>query len=60
LSRLWASKGKASEAHALLSAIYAGFTEGFDTADVSEAKSLLDQLERRARRSRAGEPGVSG
>jgi predicted ATPase len=60
LSRLWASKGKASEAHALLSAIYDGFTEGFDTADVSEAKSLLEQLERRARRSRGGEPGVIG
>jgi predicted ATPase len=60
LSRLWASQGKAREARALLSAIYDGFTEGFDTADVSEAKSLLEQLERRARRSRAGEPGVIG
>jgi predicted ATPase len=52
LSRLWANTGKASEAHALLSAIYDGFTEGFDTADLSDAKSLLDQLERRARTSR--------
>jgi hypothetical protein len=33
----------------LLSAIYDGFTEGFDTADLSDAKSVLEQLERRAR-----------
>jgi predicted ATPase len=49
LSRLWANTGKASQAHALLSAIYDCFTEGFDTADLSDAKSLLEQLERRAR-----------
>jgi DNA-binding winged helix-turn-helix (wHTH) protein/predicted ATPase len=60
LSRLWATKGKASEAHALLSAIYAEFTEGFDTADLSDAKSLLEQLERRARTSRADEAGRKG
>jgi adenylate cyclase len=42
-----------SEAHALLSAIYDGFTEGFDTADLRDAKSLLEQLERRARTSPA-------
>ena len=53
LSRLWANTGKVSEAHALLSAIYDGFTEGFDTADLSDAKSLLEQLARRARTSRA-------
>ena len=60
LSRLWATRGKASEAHALLSAIYAEFTEGFDTADLSDAKSLLEQLERRARTSRADEAGRKG
>jgi predicted ATPase len=49
LSRLWANTGKVGEAHALLSAIYDGFTEGFDTADLSDARALLDQLERRAR-----------
>ena len=53
LSRLWANTGKVSEAHALLSAIYDWFTEGFDTADLSDAKSLLEQLERRATTSRA-------
>jgi predicted ATPase len=53
LSRLWASTGKAGEAHALLSAIYDRFTEGFDTADLSDAKTLIEQLERRARTSPA-------
>jgi predicted ATPase len=60
LSRLWANTGKAREAHALLSAIYGEFTEGFDTADLSDAKSLIAQLERRARTSRADGAGLRG
>jgi hypothetical protein len=60
LGRLWANTGKVSEAHALLSAIYDGFTEGFDTADLREAKSLLEHLARRARRSGADEAGLKG
>ncbi len=48
LSRRWADTGKLREAHALLSDIYGWFTEGFDTADLSEAKSLLEDLETRA------------
>lgn len=44
LSRLWADQGKVREAHALLSGVYGWFTEGFDTADLSEAKLLLDEL----------------
>ena len=52
LSRLWARQGKAREAHALLADIYNWFTEGLDTTDLSEAKSLLEDLERRA----AGKP----
>jgi len=48
LGRLWADAGRGSEAHALLSAIYGWFTEGLDTADLSDAKSLLEHLERRA------------
>jgi predicted ATPase len=48
LSRRWADTGKLREAHALLSDIYGWFTEGFDTADLSEAKSLLEELETRA------------
>jgi predicted ATPase len=47
LSRLWARQGKTRAAHALLADIYTWFTEGFDTADLSEAKSLLEDLERR-------------
>jgi len=52
LSRLWARQGKAREAHALLADIHNWFTEGFDTTDLSEAKSLLEDLERRT----AGKP----
>jgi predicted ATPase len=44
LSRLWQHQGKQEEAHRLLSEIYAWFTEGFDTADLKEAKLLLEQL----------------
>jgi predicted ATPase/class 3 adenylate cyclase len=42
LARLWQQQGKRAEAHALLAPIYAWFTEGFDTADLQEAKALLD------------------
>jgi predicted ATPase len=42
LSRLWQQQGKRAEAHALLAPIYGWFTEGFDTADLQEAKALLD------------------
>ena len=44
LARLWQQQGKQAEAHALLSPIYGWFTEGFDTADLQEAKHLLDAL----------------
>ncbi|MGH8064441.1 MAG: adenylate/guanylate cyclase domain-containing protein [Candidatus Entotheonellia bacterium] len=42
LSRLWQRQGKRDEAHQLLAPIYCWFTEGFDTADLQEAKALLD------------------
>jgi predicted ATPase len=45
LSRLWQQQGKQAEAHALLAPIYAWFTEGFDTADLQEAKALLQGLQ---------------
>jgi predicted ATPase len=54
LSRLWADEGKVGEARALLSSMYAWFTEGFDTADLREAKSLLAELESRGPREKAG------
>ena len=44
LSRLWQQQGKRAEAHALLAPIYGWFTEGFDTADLQEAKALLAVL----------------
>ncbi len=44
LSRLWQNQGKKEEARDLLSEIYGWFTEGFDTADLKEAKALLDEL----------------
>jgi DNA-binding winged helix-turn-helix (wHTH) protein/predicted ATPase len=44
LSRLWARQGKTNAAHALLAETYGWFTEGLDTADLREAKSLLDCL----------------
>jgi predicted ATPase len=47
LARLWQYQGKRGEAHALLAPIYNWFTEGFDTADLQEAKGLLEDLSRR-------------
>ena len=44
LSRLWLNQGKKEEARQLLSEIYDWFTEGFDTADLQEAKALLEEL----------------
>jgi predicted ATPase len=42
LGRLWQQQGKCTEAYELLAPIYGWFTEGFDTADLHEAKALLD------------------
>jgi predicted ATPase len=44
LSRLWQRQGKQKEAHEMLAEIYGWFTEGFDTADLQEAKALLEEL----------------
>ena len=44
LSRLWQQQGKCAEAHELLAPVYGWFTEGFDTADLQEAKALLEEL----------------
>jgi TOMM system kinase/cyclase fusion protein len=46
LARLWQQQGKRLEARALLAPIYGWFTEGFDTADLQEAKALLEELSR--------------
>jgi class 3 adenylate cyclase/predicted ATPase len=44
LSRLWQQQGKKAEARQRLAEIYGWFTEGFDTKDLHEAKTLLDTL----------------
>jgi predicted ATPase len=43
-NRLWQQQGKQAAAGALLAPLYGWFTEGFDTADLQEAKALLDEL----------------
>jgi predicted ATPase/class 3 adenylate cyclase len=44
LSRLWQQQGKRAEAYELLAPVHGWFTEGFDTADLQEAKVLLEEL----------------
>jgi predicted ATPase/class 3 adenylate cyclase len=44
LARLWGEQGRRAEARDLLAPVYGWFTEGFDTADLKEAKALLDEL----------------
>jgi predicted ATPase len=44
LARLWQQQDRIAEAQALLAPIYYWFTEGFDTADLQEARALLDEL----------------
>jgi tetratricopeptide (TPR) repeat protein len=44
LSRLFGSQGRREEARAMLGEIYGWFTEGFDTADLKDAKALLGEL----------------
>ncbi len=44
LARLLDRTGRREEARAMLAEIYGWFTEGFDTADLKDAKALLDQL----------------
>ena len=44
LARLLAKQGKRAEARTMLAEIYGWFTEGFDTADLKDAKALLEEL----------------
>jgi predicted ATPase len=46
LARLWQQQGQPAEAYELLASIYGWFTEGFDTADLQDAKALLETLVR--------------
>ena len=56
LARLWRDRGKVQQARELLAPVYGWFTEGFDTRDLKEAKTLLDglvpEVERAARETR--------
>jgi predicted ATPase len=44
MARLWRGQGRLAEARDLLAPVYSCFTEGFDTADLQEAKALLAEL----------------
>ena len=44
LARLWQRQGKRAEAYNLIAPVYGWFSEGFDTADLIDAKALLDEL----------------
>ena len=44
LARLWRDQGRRTEARDLLAPVYNWFTEGFDTADLKDAKALLNEL----------------
>jgi hypothetical protein len=46
LTRLWQQQGKCDAARKLRAEVYGWFTEGFDTADLREAKGLLEDLSR--------------
>src|SRR5262249_9057361 len=48
LARLLRDTSRRDEARTMLAEIYGWFTEGFDTADLKDAKALLDELERGA------------
>jgi predicted ATPase len=45
LSRLWQQQGQCQAARELLTEIYGWFTEGLDTADLQDARALLETLQ---------------
>ena len=44
MARLWRDQGKEKQASDLVAPVYGWFTQGFDTRDLKEAKTLLDAL----------------
>jgi hypothetical protein len=44
MARLWQTQGRQEEARKLLDEIYGWFIEGFDTANLKEARALLDEM----------------
>jgi predicted ATPase len=51
LARSWRDRGKARQARELLAGVYSGFTEGSGTADLADARGMLDNLESAAARN---------
>ena len=45
LGRLWAIRGEPQQAQGLLAPIYAEYTEGFDTADLKDARTFLEEIQ---------------
>ncbi len=45
LARLWRDRGRTEEARDILAPVLGWFTEGFDTADLKQARVLLDELD---------------
>jgi predicted ATPase len=45
-AQLWQQQGRQAEGHQVLAEVYNWFTEGFDTADLQEARALLEELGR--------------
>ena len=45
LGRLWAIRGEPQRAQGLVAPIYAEYTEGFDTADLKDAKAFLEEIQ---------------
>ena len=58
LGRLWRDQGRGAEARDLLASVYARFTEGFDTADLTTARALLDAIGKPSRHD--GDQAASG
>jgi predicted ATPase len=48
LARLWRDQGKRTQALNLLTSVYAWFTEGFNTLDLQDAKSLIEMLSQKS------------
>jgi predicted ATPase len=44
MARLWRDQGKVQQARELLAPVYGWFTEGFDTRDLKDAKTLLEEF----------------
>jgi len=44
MARLWCDQGKRDQAREVLAPVYGWFTEGFDTPDLRQAKTLLEEL----------------